>query len=243
MSAATEGRHYHLDDYPLALGVLGKVAYARDLSAIGYEPTEHGAFVNWDALANSWLSSTERATVAIAQGVALAERHGGLPTRVSPAVRHAVTELTRVRGPRSGPDDYPLMTQAEREHEAARLNGLTVYALGAELGALAHELDTEAEPAGLCSRDQINHIWAAADLLRPAAAGSISSTRALELVPMQPVDLVMALSRWMITDEIHDHGVFHPKDGELLRSAIRRILDGLGIGPKSVQREQQGGSS
>jgi hypothetical protein len=36
------GRHLHLKDYPLALGVLAAVAHGRDLTAVGYRPTEHG---------------------------------------------------------------------------------------------------------------------------------------------------------------------------------------------------------
>jgi hypothetical protein len=198
-----EGRHYHLDDYTLTLGVLTAVAHSRDLSAIGYEPTEHGAFVNWDRLANSWLSSTEQATVAIARGVALAERHGGLPLRTAPAVGRAIAELTRKRGDlRWTEDNYPLLTRVEREREASRLNGLSVDALGSELGALAYELDTEAGPAGLCSRAEINRIWAAAELLNPSSAGSLSGTRASEVPPMGPVELALELARWTITDEI-----------------------------------------
>lgn len=99
-----ESRHYHLDDYPLTLDVLAAVAQGRDLSAIGYEPTEFGAEVNWDRLAHSWLSTTEKATVAIAQGVALAEWEGNLPDRVVPAVNRAVAELTKRLAPESGGD-------------------------------------------------------------------------------------------------------------------------------------------
>jgi hypothetical protein len=97
LARQAESRHYHLDDYPLALDVLAAVANARDLSAIGYEPTESGAFVNWDRLGDSWLSTTEQATVAIARGIALAERQG-LPARVSPAIQRALAELTEMCG-------------------------------------------------------------------------------------------------------------------------------------------------
>jgi hypothetical protein len=92
LARRAESRHYHLDDYPLTLDVLAAVANARDLSAIGYEPTESGAFINWDRLGASWLSSSEQATVAIARGIALAERQG-LPARVSPAIRRALADL------------------------------------------------------------------------------------------------------------------------------------------------------
>jgi hypothetical protein len=52
------------------------------------------AFVDWDRLAGSWLSSTERAAVIIARGVAQAERNGGLPPRVARVVANASAGLS-----------------------------------------------------------------------------------------------------------------------------------------------------
>jgi len=75
----TERHHLHLDDYPQALGVLSAL-FARPAeraAEIGYETIEHGAWVDWDALEHSWLSSTERAAVVVARGIAMAEHQGG----------------------------------------------------------------------------------------------------------------------------------------------------------------------
>jgi hypothetical protein len=71
--------HLHLDDHPQALAILAALFAQRPERAvdIGYESTEHGAWVEWSTLGHSWLSSTERAAVVIAHGVALAERQGG----------------------------------------------------------------------------------------------------------------------------------------------------------------------
>ena len=50
---------------------------AERAAEIGWETTEHGAWVDWDALEHSWLSSTERAAVVVARGIAIAAHHGG----------------------------------------------------------------------------------------------------------------------------------------------------------------------
>jgi hypothetical protein len=83
----TNREHLRHDDSPEALAILTAVAGGRTLP--GVEPTDAGAFVDWDRLASSWLSSTERAAVIIARGVAQAERHGGLPPRVAAVVATA----------------------------------------------------------------------------------------------------------------------------------------------------------
>ena len=90
--------HLHRDDYPLTLVVLAEILVARrvdpvGLAAIGYEPTEHGVWVDWDALEHSWLSSTERAAVIVAQGIAAAERQGGWPSRLRRVLADAVGAL------------------------------------------------------------------------------------------------------------------------------------------------------
>jgi hypothetical protein len=71
--------HLHLDDHPQALAILAALFAQRPERAvdIGYEPTEHGAWMEWSTLEHGWLSSTERAAVVVANGVALAEREGG----------------------------------------------------------------------------------------------------------------------------------------------------------------------
>jgi hypothetical protein len=90
--------HLHADDYPVVLALLAEVLVARrhdpvGLAEIGYEPSEHGVWVDWDRLAHSWLSSTERAAVIVARGVAAAERHGGWPPRLGRALTEAVGSL------------------------------------------------------------------------------------------------------------------------------------------------------
>ena len=86
--------HLHHDDVPATLAVLADLLDHRSLLPAGYELTEHGAWVSWETLCRSWLSSTEVAAVHIARGCAIAERHGGLPLSVAGAVREAVDELT-----------------------------------------------------------------------------------------------------------------------------------------------------
>jgi hypothetical protein len=83
----------HLDDCPQALGLLATLlAHRADTAAeIAYEPTEHGAWVDWDALEHSWLSSSERAAVVVARGVAMAERQGGWSPELHLALVDAVT--------------------------------------------------------------------------------------------------------------------------------------------------------
>ena len=72
MTISATGRvHLHADDCPQALAALAGALTARrhdivGLHDIGYEPTEHGAWVDWGALEQSWLSSTERAAVVVA---------------------------------------------------------------------------------------------------------------------------------------------------------------------------------
>ena len=86
--------HLHHDDVPSTLAILADLLDRRSILPDGYELTEHGAWVDWDALGRSWLSSAEVAAVHIARGCAIAERHGGLPLSVAGAVRTTVEELT-----------------------------------------------------------------------------------------------------------------------------------------------------
>jgi len=85
--------HLHLDDCPQALSVLSTLlAHRADRAVeIGYEATEHGAWVDWNALEHSWLSTTERAAVVVAHGLAMAERQGGWAPQLHQAIVTAVT--------------------------------------------------------------------------------------------------------------------------------------------------------
>jgi len=87
-------RHLHHDDAPSSLTILADLLDHRASFPTGYEPTECGAWVDWDALGRSGLSSTEMAAVHIARGCAIAEGHGGLPVEVAGSVRAALVELT-----------------------------------------------------------------------------------------------------------------------------------------------------
>ena len=83
-----ERQHLHLDDYPNTLRLLAELLGHRE--ELGYGPTEHGAWVDWEALSDGKLSSTERAAVHIARGCATLERHGGLPPRLRSVVVETV---------------------------------------------------------------------------------------------------------------------------------------------------------
>lgn len=82
----TDRVHLHRDDYPKTLQLLedliGVPLRAGTAAGLGFEPTEHGAYVNWDQLLGSWLSSTEKAVVHIARGTAGLERAGGPAPRL-----------------------------------------------------------------------------------------------------------------------------------------------------------------
>lgn len=68
-------RHYHRMDYPNVFGVLD--ATIRDRDVPGFEPTDAGAYVDWFELRISYLSSTEKAALLIAEGIAGLEGCGG----------------------------------------------------------------------------------------------------------------------------------------------------------------------
>jgi hypothetical protein len=69
--------HLHRDDVPDTLAVLDALLGNRETPSAGYTPDETGADVDWDLLANSCLSTSERAVVHIARGCAMLERQGG----------------------------------------------------------------------------------------------------------------------------------------------------------------------
>lgn len=87
--------HLHLDDTPNALGILNALLGHRAERPTGYVPDEWGADVDWELLTESYLSTTEKATLHIARGCALVECHGGrLPTSVGQQVRAAIDKIT-----------------------------------------------------------------------------------------------------------------------------------------------------
>ena len=97
----------HRIDHPLTLGILSELLDRRGPPPDGYERTNQGAWVDWDALSRSYLSSTEIAVVHIAHGCSIAERHGGLPPATVLPVHQAICALTGDQAParwhRSGP--------------------------------------------------------------------------------------------------------------------------------------------
>lgn len=101
-TTTTDRVHLHRDDFPKTLRLLedliGGPLRAGTAAGIGFEPTEHGAYVDWDRLLGSWLSSTEKAVVHIARGTAVLEHHGGPPPRLSAAIAGTVAGVCRPGG-------------------------------------------------------------------------------------------------------------------------------------------------
>jgi hypothetical protein len=86
--------HLHLDDTPKALAVLDALLGQRGPALPGYVPDEWGADVERELLADSHLSTSEKATVHIARGCSVIEAHGGgLPSRARPEVLAATRAL------------------------------------------------------------------------------------------------------------------------------------------------------
>jgi hypothetical protein len=76
--------HLHRDDVPETLALLNALLGHRDPGPEGYTPDATGAAVDWELLAESYLSTSEKAVAYIARGLAILERHGGkfeLPLR------------------------------------------------------------------------------------------------------------------------------------------------------------------
>jgi hypothetical protein len=69
-------QHYHRDDCPAAVALIDEVRNGRT-HVPGIVVTEHGIAVNWQRIDGSWLSSTEKATMQVARGLATIERSGG----------------------------------------------------------------------------------------------------------------------------------------------------------------------
>lgn len=88
----TQAVHLHRDDHPGSLHMLRKLANNRALP--GYESTEYGAWVDWGELLNSYLSSTEKAMVHIARGIAGAETQGGFSAGQVSTIRVATIKAS-----------------------------------------------------------------------------------------------------------------------------------------------------
>ena len=87
--------HLHRDDVPDTLALLNALLVDRTHPAPGYTPDETGADVDWDLVADGYLSTTEKAVVHIAHGCAIPERHGGgVPVELRWQVRAAVESIT-----------------------------------------------------------------------------------------------------------------------------------------------------
>ncbi len=69
------------------------LARRSDREDLGYTVTEHGAFIDWERLSSSTLSSTEVATVHIARGCAVLERAGGIPPRLGDVIVDVVKKV------------------------------------------------------------------------------------------------------------------------------------------------------
>lgn len=91
-TTTTDRIHLHQDDCPDTLSALRALtAGKRDLPGIEHTPT--GAWVCWDDLATSYLSTSETAIVHILRGCSILERHGGgAPASVAWSVEVAVAK-------------------------------------------------------------------------------------------------------------------------------------------------------
>lgn len=84
--------HLHEVDYPLMLQILDALLGGRAVG--GFDRLHDGANVDWVMLENSGLSTTEKAAVTIARGIAIIEVRGGFPGDVS--VANAVGQAVEV---------------------------------------------------------------------------------------------------------------------------------------------------
>jgi hypothetical protein len=94
---SAEGMYLHPDDYPwtnVILSVVASKGTALQRDVPGYTPEpEGGATVNWDQLLGSYLSSTEKAAVHVARGLAIAERHGGFSPEIASVILAAAHSI------------------------------------------------------------------------------------------------------------------------------------------------------
>jgi hypothetical protein len=94
---SAEATYLHPDDYPWANVILALVAsnglgVQRDVPGYTPEP-EGGATVDWDRMLGSWLSSTEKAAVHVARGLAIAERSGGFSAPIGSVILAAAQSI------------------------------------------------------------------------------------------------------------------------------------------------------
>jgi hypothetical protein len=90
------GRDFlHVADCPRAVDVLQALRDGRDWRPIGLHVEPNGLDVSWESLRDSYLSSSEKATVRLVQAVARIEGRGGLPRRVQAAVSALLDDLCR----------------------------------------------------------------------------------------------------------------------------------------------------
>jgi hypothetical protein len=69
--------HLHRDDVPETLALLRVLVGNRATPSEGYAPDATGADIDWELLANGNLSTSEKAVVYIAHGLAILEQGGG----------------------------------------------------------------------------------------------------------------------------------------------------------------------
>ena len=85
----------HRRSCPHAIAIIEAVANGRDLPGVERDVDGH-LTVAWDEAATSYLSTTEKAAMAIARAVELMESHGGgFPPGIARAVADAMGPLTR----------------------------------------------------------------------------------------------------------------------------------------------------
>ena len=85
--------HLHRDDVPDTLALLNALLGDRTHPPPGYTPDETSD-VDWDLLADCFLSTSEKAVVHIAHGCAILERHGGKLRRTLVGKLRAVVAST-----------------------------------------------------------------------------------------------------------------------------------------------------
>lgn len=88
--------HLNRHDCPKALALLKSIIGGG--TPAGWEPTAEGAWVDWQKLCDSYLSTTETAAVHVARAASIVERHGGgFPGHLMAALEDAIN-VGRRRG-------------------------------------------------------------------------------------------------------------------------------------------------
>jgi hypothetical protein len=84
----------HVADCPRSIEVLLALRGGRDWRPIGMHVERNGLDVCWESLLDSYLSSTEKATIRLVQAVVRIEGRGGFPSRVQSAVSALMEDLS-----------------------------------------------------------------------------------------------------------------------------------------------------